>query len=49
MDELSGRWLTDESGIFDHDAAEDTWGDCRGAGELARQAGRGRGDRASAG
>ena len=32
MDELTGSWLTDENGIFDHDAAEDTWADCLGAG-----------------
>ena len=30
MDELTGRWLTNENGIFDHDAAEDTWADCLG-------------------
>ena len=24
MDDLTGKWLTDENGIFDHDAAEDT-------------------------
>ena len=32
MDELTGRWLADEIGIFDRDAAEDTWADCQGAG-----------------
>ena len=39
MDELTGSWLTDDDGIFDHDAAVDTWADCLGAGgELDRQA-----------
>ena len=39
MDELTGNWLTDENGIFDNDAAKDTWADCPGAGgELERQA-----------
>ena len=39
MDELTGNWLTDENGIFDNGAAEDTWADCLGAGgELDRQA-----------
>ena len=39
MDELTGNWLTDENGIFDKDAAEDTSADCFGAsGELDRQA-----------
>ena len=39
MDELTGNWLTDENGIFDNDAAEDTWPDCLGAGgELNRRA-----------
>ena len=32
MDELTGNILTDEDGIFDNDAAEDTWADCAGAG-----------------
>ena len=36
---LTGNWLTDENGIFDNDAAEDTWADCPGAaGELDGQA-----------
>ena len=39
MDELIGSWLTDEYGIFDHDAAANTWADCLGAGgELDQQA-----------
>ena len=39
MDELTGRWLTDENRIFDHDVAEDTWADCREAsGDLDMQA-----------
>ena len=39
MDELTGSWLRDESGIFDHDAAEDTWVNFLGAGgELDKQA-----------
>ena len=39
MNDLTGNWLTDENGIFDIDAAEDTWADCRGAGgELDKQA-----------
>ena len=39
MDELTGNWLTDENGIFDNDAAEDTWTDCLGTGgELDKQA-----------
>ena len=32
-------WLTDENGIFDHDAAVNTWADCLEAGgELDKQA-----------
>ena len=39
MDELTGRWFTDENRIFDHDVAEDTWADCREAsGDLDMQA-----------
>ena len=39
MDELIGSWLLDEYGIFDHDAAANTWADCLGAGgELDKQA-----------
>ena len=39
MDELTGNWPADENGIFDIDAAEDTWADCLGpGGELDRQA-----------
>ena len=39
MDELTGNWLTDENGIFDNDAAEDTWAACLATGgELDRQA-----------
>ena len=30
IDELTGRKLTDENGIFDCDAAEDTLADCQG-------------------
>ena len=30
MEELTRNWLTDENGIFDNDAAEDTWADCLG-------------------
>ena len=39
MDELTRNWFTDESGIFDEDAAGDTWTDCLEAGgELDTQA-----------
>ena len=33
-DELAGNWLTDEKGIFDNDAAEDTWNAFRQAASL---------------
>ena len=39
MDELTGSWLADEHGIFDHDVAEDTWAACQGQyGEIDKQA-----------
>ena len=38
MDELPGRWLTNDYGIFDHKAAEDTWADQGTGGELDKQA-----------
>ena len=38
MDELTGRRIIDENGIFDHDASEETWAAGLGAGgELDRQ------------
>ena len=39
MGEVTGTWITDESGTLNEDAAGDTWNDCLGVGgELDKQA-----------